>query len=298
MKKPQAFTLIEISLVLLLIAVIAVGVLSATSLTTTAKLTSARSLTSKSAVTEIDGLVAWYETSLSDSFNTSESYNNKQITTWYDISPSSLVMKKNSLSKTASSAVTYTSNGIGGIPSLTFNGTGSNSVSDPNGKISLSSFYQGSFAQNTIFIVCRPTAMPSSFTRIFIDSASGASVSASGIYATNSVHFNLGSVSNTATVTNPANFVLGQDYILALYFNNTSSKAYVNNTKQTAGNANVSPGSNGLSGLTIGSDRNGNYGFNGLISEIIIYNRTLKDAERAVIFRYLSAKYKIPVLGF
>ncbi len=298
MKKNTAFSMVELSLVLIVIGVLAAGVISATSLIKTSRLTTARSLTAKSTVPSIEGLVAWYETSAIDSLKTSENYNNAQISTWYDISPASITLKKNTLTKTASSAVTYTDKGINNFASLKFSGTGTSSSNDASGKISLSSFYQGASARNTIFIVCRPSALPSGYSRIFIDSGDSSVTSATGIAATNSVYFNLGSVSNTATGANPASFALEQNYILAIYFNGSSSKAYVNNTKNMAGDATTSPGTNFLTGLTIGSDHSGGYSFNGLISEVIIYNRPLQNNERTDIFKYLSNKYKIPVSGF
>ncbi len=298
MKKNTAFSMVELSVVLIVIGILASGIISASSLIKTSKLTTARSLTAKSTVPSIDGLVAWYETSAIDSLKTSESYNNAQISTWYDISPSSITLKKNTLTKTASSALTYTNKGINDFASLKFSGTGTNSSNDTNGKIALSSFYQGASARNTIFIVCRPSILSSSYSNIFIDSGNVSNISATGIAAANSVYFNLGSTSNTSTGANPAGFELEKNYILAIYFNGSSSKAFVNNTKNMAGGATTNPGTNFLTGLTIGSDRNGGYSFNGLISEVIIYNRPLQNKERTDVFKYLSNKYKIPVLGF
>jgi hypothetical protein len=62
-----------------------------------------------------------------------------------------------------------------------------------------------------------------------------------------------------------------------------------------AGNANLSPGSNALTGLTIGMDKSGSNGFNGYISEIIIYDRQLKLQERKDVMSYLAKKYRITV---
>ena len=297
MRHKTAFSFLEISIVLIVISLIMAGVMEASKLVKSSRLANARTITGKSIVPDIKGLVAWFETSLSDSLKASENYDGAQISTWYDVSPSSIILKKNSLSKSASAGVTFVSDGINNIGSLKFSGSGNDSSNDTGSKISLSGFYQGSSARNTIFIVFRPTVLPSSYSRIFIDSGTGAT-STAGLAANNSVYFNLGSNSNTATASNPANFAGDQNYILAIYFNGANSKAYLNNVNQMAGDALVNPGSNPLNGLTIGSDKNGGYSFNGLISEIIIYNRPIQNSERKDIFRYLSDKYKIPVLGF
>lgn len=300
MKKKQAFSLIELAIVVTIIGVLIVGIIGGTALIKTATITGARSFTVKAAVPQISGLVAWYETSLTQSLKPSESYDGAQISKWYDVSPNSLVGqeadRKNPLTKTASSAITYTADGINDLPSLKFSGTGTDSVADTAGKIVLSGFYQGTSAQNTIFVVFRTASLPSN-TKIFIDSGDTSIVSVTGIAAANSLHFNLGTTSNTATSTNPASFTVGSDYILASYFNGSSSKAYLNDATNMVGGATVSPGSNPLTGLTVGSDRNGRYSFNGLISEIIIYNRALPIQERRDVFKYLSYKYNISVNG-
>ena len=296
--KKQAFTLVEISVVIIVIGILAAGVMGASSLIKNSRLTTARAITAKSTVPSINGLVAWYETSSIESFEKSENFNNAQITTWHDISPSSIALKKNTLSKSASSHVTYIDKGINNFPSLKFSGDGTNSTPDISGKIALNNFYQGDSVRNTIFIVLRPTTLPAGYSKIFLDSGDTSIVSAAGIAAANSVHFNLGSPHSTGSGSNPAEFGLDRNYILALYFNDSSSKAYVNNTKEMAGNTTVSGGSNVLTGLTIGSDRNGGYSFNGLISEVIIFNRPLQQEERKDVFKYLSNKYKISVAGF
>ncbi len=301
MKKKQAFSLLELSIVVVIIGVLITGVIGGSAMIKSTRITSVRSFTAKSVVPSIGGLVAWYETSLKNSLKESEAYGNAQISTWYDISPGAIAARTtttavNSLTKTASSTVIYVDDGINNTPSIQFTGTGTNTVADTTGKLALANFYQGTSSQNTIFLVVRPFSLPG-IAKIFIDSGNTSIVAVTGIAASNSVHFNLGTVSNTATVTNPASFSVGQDYIIASYFNGTSSKAYVNNATTMTGNAAVSPGSNILTGLTLGSDRNGYYSFNGLISEIIIYNRPLPLQERRDVFKYLSYKYNIAVTG-
>lgn len=288
MHKNKAFTMIEMSVVLIIVGLLAAGIIGGTSLIKASRLATARALTSSSPVPKIEGLVAWYETSSVDSLKASEAYKNGQISTWYDISPSSIVLKKNTLSRTASSALTYKSDGINGLPSLNFSSSGN---------LTLSEFYQGSCARSTIFVVFQPLSTPNATTQNLIDSTSSGSSALFGIES-NLVRFNAGTSVGTATGSNPANMLINTNYILAAYLNGASSKAYLNNTKTMAGNAVVDAGSNPLSGLTIATTKSGGSAFTGLISEVIIYNRPLQATERDEVFRYLSTKYKIPVLGF
>ncbi len=286
--KRTAFSLIEISVVLIVIGILAAGIVGANSLIKSSRLATARSLTTSSTVPSIEGLVAWYETSLTDSLKSSESFNGSQISTWYDNNPASIVLRKNTLSRSASSSVTYQQDGINNIPSLKFDGSGN---------LTLSNFYQGTLASATLFFVIQPTAIDTTTAKILSDSSSSGSVAAVGIKSA-SIHLNFGSAANTATGSNSANVVTDQNYIVVAYAIQSASKAYLNNSKDMAGNSVINAGSNSLKGLTVGTDRNGSYQFSGLISEIIIYNRPLKDSERKDVLRYLSNKYKIAVSGF
>ena len=285
--KRTAFSLIEISVVLIVIGILAAGIVGANSLIQSSRLATARSLTTSSTVPTIDGLVAWYETSLSDSLKSSESFNGAQISTWYDNNPSSIVLRKNTLTRSASNSITYQQDGINNIPSLKFDGSGN---------LTLSDFYQGTLASMTLFFVIQPSEIDASTTKILSDSSNSGSVAAVGIKS-NSIHLNFGNVANTETSSNPANIVADKNYIITAYAIQSTSKAYLNDSKDMAGNSVINSGSNSVKGLTVGTDRNGSYQFSGLISEIIIYNRPLKDSERKDVVRYLSNKYKIAVLN-
>ena len=280
-----AFSLVEMSIVVIVIGILIAGVISGSAMINSARISSARSFTVKSVVPSIKGLVAWYETSLKDSLKVAESYDTAQISTWYDISPSSIVAQRNTLSRTAGSDLLYTSDGINNIPSLNFSSTAN---------ITLSSFYQSSSAQNTIFLVFSP--LVSTITGTLLDSISSASTTSIGITST-TVALNAGSAVSTSTATNSASFAIGSNYIAAVYFNGSSSQAFVNNATTSAGSGTINPGSAALTGLTIGTNKSSSSAFTGLISEIIIYNRPLQLQERRDIFKYLSFKYGIAVTG-
>ena len=140
-KHTNAFSLLELAIVLVIISILIVGVTQGAAMINAARLTNARSVTSKSPVPNIPGLTAWYETSLRDSFKGSEAIENGQITEWYDISPNSLASKKNKLTKTAGSDAIYRISGINKTPSVKFSGSG---------KISLANFYQGNTDRKSV----------------------------------------------------------------------------------------------------------------------------------------------------
>jgi len=285
----KAFTLTELSIVVLIIGVLITGITQGSGMIKTARLANARSMTSRSPALEISGLIAWYEPTLKSSFKDSESIEAKQTTEWRDNSPGSSILAKNKLIRSAGSAVTYEENGINNLPTLLFSGQSS-------ANIALANFYQGSSAQNTVFIVFRPLFATSSTAKILLDSSSANSTSSIGIKST-ALNLNAGTSVDTATATNSASFANGNDYVVAAYFNSSSSQVFVNNAATSAGSGTINPNNNQLGGLTIGTDKSGTNGFNGYISEIIIYNRPLKLQERKDVMNYLSKKYKISVTG-
>ena len=291
MKNSQAFTILELSAVLVIIGILILGVIKGAGLVESSRLGSARTLTAKSPVPEIDGLVAWWEASSKDSLKESEAIDAAQISEWRDISPNSLAGQKNKLTRTASSAVVLKSDGINKVPSLQFDGTSN---------ISLSSFYQGPAAQPTVILVFRPNSSVSANV-IFDGNSSTSSISLNAA----SVQLNAGSAATTATANNPAALASGRNYILAAYFNADAGQVFINDATSRIGldvsdgspDGILSVGANSLNGDNNGSNIAASSRFTGLISEVIIYNRPLKLQERIDIFQYLSKKYAIKVAG-
>lgn len=292
MKKPslpKAFSLIELSIVVIIVAMLITGIIKGSGLVRSSRIANARSYTAKSVVPEIKNLVAWYETSMIDSFDKRDAVDEAQISNWYDISPSSNVgsNKRNTLTRTAGSGVVYNASGINDIPSILFSG---------GEKISLDNFFQGGSVQNTIFIVFRPSSSPSASLQVLTDSGSSGSTSSVGI-KNNSINLNAGSSSDTGTSTNSASLEVDTDYVLCVYFNGTSSQAFLNDASNRIGDSTISSGDNELRGLTIGSYQSSSSPFSGFISEVIVYNTVLTLQERKDVMSYLGKKYKISVSG-
>lgn len=274
-----------------------VGIVKGGNLVSLARLMNARSFTSNSPVPKIGGLLAWYETSMKASLSESEAYEDAQITAWYDISPNSIADQRNTLTSRnvapapvcpvedpgcASDAltnITYQPDGIGKLPSLEFTSSG---------LAALGTFYQGPSSQLSVFLVFRPTVAPNTIAKVLLDTFTGSQYSV-GIKST-ALTLNTGTPANATTFS----FSSGINYIVAAYFNGTSSKAF-SNVADTG--ESLSLGTGEFVGLTVGTDVNYENNFTGLISEIIIYNRPLKLQERKDVMNYLSKKYQIAVTG-
>jgi prepilin-type N-terminal cleavage/methylation domain-containing protein len=283
MKKSKAFSLVELSVVLLVISLMSVGVLQGTSVIKQARIANARSITSTSPVPEIDGLVAWYETSLLSSFKTSEISQDSSISTWYDVNPRSLPSKRNALTRTASSSVFYETNGINKLPSIR--------ITSESANFTLPVFYQGSIAVSTIFVVFNPYSQNFYNNMTLINSYSGSNPAGLNI-GSDVVIWSLADGNGYAYNTTLDGF---ENYIVTGYLNGTSSKAFLNNATSGSTTQTSAAGTNPFNGLIVGSKNSTCCGFYGLLSEIIIYNRALNLQERKDVMRYLSKKYGIAV---
>jgi len=281
-----AFSLIELSVVILVISILVVGATQGYNLVKSAQISNARGLTAKSPITQIQGVIAWYETSLKDSFDESQARDDANISSWKDISLNSILNGYNKLeTATPSTNIKYVRSAINKIPAVKFTGSS---------KLSLTDFTQGPSSQATVFLVIKLNYTPdtTNFKTIF----DGNSTDFSFSIKSDGVQINNGLITNSASVAN--SFSNSKEYAIAIYFNGSNSKVYVNKVDSMFGgvalNAN---GTNQLIGMTLGTNRSGTIGFNGYISEVAVFNRVIKTTERKEIFYYLSKKYNIDIEG-
>lgn len=300
MNKKRAFSLIELSVVILIIGILIAGVTQSSRLISAMKLASAKSLTQSAPVNSIRNLVFWFEPTLEESFPaTLVTDDDAQITQWNDINPQS--SQKYYAVKSTSSEVVYKNQGINGIPSISFSG-----ASSANGFFKLSpttsvldainlNFVDNKF---TIFIVSKLATSGDSINRFlfyngdpsfdgygyFRSSTNTRAILFGGLY--------VGESTAASITTDPEVLSLtyaGNDGIMSLYING-ATEAIADFTGRTM----VMP-------LTTYFAIGGNSGniaenFNGLISEVIIFERLLKTEERQAVERYLGKKYAIQVL--
>ncbi len=284
--KKFAFSLIELSIVILVIGILMIGVNQGYNLVRSAQISNARSITAKSPISQMQGLLAWYETSMKESLDQSKLKDGDSISTWKDISPNSILNGYNQLTTTASANITFAQSSINKIPSIKFSGIS---------KLSLANFTQGSSSQATVFLVVKLNYVPdtTNYKTIF----DGNSTNFSFSIRSNGIQINTGSSVVSSDVAN--SFLNSGEYAIAIYFNGSNSKVYVNDTDLMFGGSVISNtlGTNQLSGLTLGNNKDGTNGFSGFISEVAIFNRVIKAGERKEIFNYFSKKYKIAIAG-
>ena len=118
MKKNSAFSLIELSIVILVIGILVAGVTESRGLITKFRLSSARSLTSSSPVNSMKDLILWLDATSASSVNESLG-DGDLVDKWSNIS-SQQSPKTNFVQSKVSHKPTYKINGINGIPTLSF----------------------------------------------------------------------------------------------------------------------------------------------------------------------------------
>ena len=284
----KAFSLIEISVVTIIIGILISGISVGIDLYKDYQFVVARSVVQNSRIPRINGLAVWYETISEKSFDKNQQKNNSSLTTWYDINPNSN-NKCNANSPSATNNPIFVENAFNGyMPGVKFDGN--NDYFSCN-NISLTG------QEITYFVVAKRTS------NILYMSAFS-SLSPGALFDSNSfAHFRAfledtsGKMSMFrngwgSQISHPGNNIA---YIATGIFDGTNSIAYINgaigSVVASSGNFNVSTlliGTNWQSGQAI------NF-YSGIVAEIIIYNRALKDKERMEVEKYLSKKWNIKI---
>lgn len=117
----NAFSLVELSIVILIIGILVAAISSGTKIYYNMKLVAARSLTSSSPVSKMKNLELWLETTSLASFSNKIPENNEKISEWYDINPqSSLKIKATTYND--NTRPTYEENTINNLPTIRLDG--------------------------------------------------------------------------------------------------------------------------------------------------------------------------------
>ncbi|MFT6346642.1 MAG: prepilin-type N-terminal cleavage/methylation domain-containing protein, partial [Myxococcota bacterium] len=101
------FSLLELSVVLLVISVLMTAVIKGSDLIDVAKINSAKQKTINSPVLDIDNLIVWYEPIMSESFDNLEADDGKTVSVWNDISGNNPKSPNNALQTNAANRPTY-----------------------------------------------------------------------------------------------------------------------------------------------------------------------------------------------
>lgn len=290
-KHRSAFTLIEISLVILIIGIIIAGVTESTNLVSKYKLYMARNQTKSSPVNAVSGLVTWLDATSEFAFENDEDQDGYTVSTWKDINPQS-VTKNNATQSTLALKPTYKESCINGLPCINFN-----SENNQNFDIDLSDLAN---SNSTIFIV---EQRRSGKDEAYIISGEDADVGKNLMigYKTET-RFAAGHDTVLAGYSDPnvPVYTSPTARIYSYMFNSSSDNGmfmYLNGENMNLFSAEDPEPKTVLTEYPSphigGSSETGYY--EGDICEIIIFNKALRDKDRQAIERYLGKKWGVKI---
>ena len=293
----KAFSLIEISMVILIIGMLIAGISQGIDLYQDMRIATARSLTQNSRVNRIPDLVSWYETTGENVFsagttsfqNIEKIQANQKINRWKD-SNSNSILKYDATQTTSANQPKIIFDQDTSLPIVRFDGN-PRYLALPDGTVPYGD------SEYTIIFISKYD--PSCFDRC--------GVLGSGTYGTNNktnaFRYTISSAKNFYNywwfidIVSPENSISPNKFQIFIFdYNKSKRNIYINGTNVTslASSNRDSSKSNNTIGLTCLTGCSGGQEFLiGSIAELIIYDRALLANERKSIETYLSKKWSI-----
>lgn len=288
----KAFSLIELSIVIVIVGLITAGVTSSSSLVRKFRISSAQSLTKSSIVNGINGLYTWYETTLDESFVSSEISGDTvagvAVSAWKDIN-SQQVAKNNLAQATAAAKPKYYTDVLNGLPGVRFDGA-ANFMTFDGTALSGSDY--------TIFIVEQRRAGATSTSPRALITGTNESTNNSLVLAytdTNTMVFD--HYNNALGITAPV-YSSPKPTIHTFRFSKIDGKKYWSNggVNPNSSDSNQTAPLASFVGAQVGRWFSQSFYYSGDIFEIIVFVSALNKEDRQSVEGYLSKKYNLPII--
>lgn len=287
-KKKTAFSMLEMSIALLIVGLVFAAISKGSALLAYNKLMNARTVTNSSPLSSIPDLAIWYETTTEESFNESDiKSSTKKVGTWKDLNMQSVT--KNNAAQATGDRPLYVLNCINSLPCLRFDGV--NDYLNYDGSVLAKTDY-------TIFVVDQRTSGKSNNYFMVGDNYSVGYAPNTNLqlgYSANSVIFYQ---YGNDTYDNNIVYYNGEvtPRIHAFMGSTTFGRKYylngVRKTLQEASSVNYYAVLDAYPLAGIGGSQIGWY-YAGDIGEMIMFTRHLSDEERRAVESYLSRKWRI-----
>ena len=279
--KKSAFSLLELSIIILIIGVIVTGVMQGQHILSESRLKTARSLTNSSIVASIPSLALWVESTLEDSFTSGEGGDGEDgdaLTQWLDINPQSL--SKYTLTGTG----TYREDVINGLPAVELNGS-----SDFFG----TSGFPQVVDEVTIFAVVKLTGLSSGQYTLL----------SKGNHPAQNMHLWVeGSVfrtcPNSVCYSSSSGVQNNKVHLIsfrAAYDGSTDGVEFYLDSYSPTGTHTLSAVSSNAADLRIGTSSIGAGFFPGEVGEVIIFNEKLSSRDHKSVTKYLKNKWNLNI---
>lgn len=286
LKNRKAFSLIELSLVILIIGILIVGIVHSSNLISKFRLNSARSLTQNSPVNSIGDIVLWYETTMENAFDENVVETGDLISTWHDLNIQKM-LKNDATQSAVLDKPSYQEDCINSLPCVRFGESNNNTYLSFNGLSLIGSNY------SLVFVEKRTSNRAANYFLGGTGAQTTNNKLAFGYELSNKLR--IGHIGNASEATVPS-FSLPSAVLHITTFSQTNGRDYYRNGVDTA--FPVVSGSEmvplvGYPSAVIGlSDLISKF-YIGDIGEVIIFNRALKVEERVAIEEYLMNKWGI-----
>jgi hypothetical protein len=316
-KKNKAFSLVELSVVIVIVMIMIAGLIQSSRIIGAMRISTARNVTQSSAMPWINYIVTWYDATAADAFLESETDYGDKISRWNGAEVRYSDRINLNQADDAKKPI-FTSNGMYGLPSVKFDGI-DDYLGSENLEQSILTYRSGS-----VFIVFEPKTIVSDEKRSILYQPSecgrefdvGYNFNSKGNFGLSSGSDDCGEVKAT---TSGIDFAVQNEKIVAslivyqspMAVNNTSNiKIYRNGYSQNVSAVNngytsdkiqnTKKYSDGSNRLYLGARKASDNAvpssfFNGLLGEMIVFNRSLNNEDRKEIEKYLGKKWGIKV---
>ena len=295
-KNKQAFSIVELSIVVLILGVMLAGIVNYNNFVLKASLVSARKITKSSTIIKIENLALWLDATAQNSFKSDNLTNTSFLTDisdkqtigwWQDVNLQKVYPAR--LNFTASNLANrpkYYVSAINHLPALYFDGNDFLRIEN------LSTSNIASENEITIFVVQN---VKSSNLATFTINSSTQNAANSGerimlnAYYNNNFYFDFGNYNSLDRVTKnyTSQSYLAKPQLISAIKNGNNSSFYINSKLEETQNTTSSLNTSLERYLEIGTS------FDGYIGEILIFNRALKVRERMLVEQYLMKKWRI-----
>jgi Tfp pilus assembly protein FimT len=281
-RKKIGFSLLELSCVFIIISILIMAVAKGNQILGRSRIVGAQSLTKASPILRTSNLIAWYETTMDNSFSQSD-VGSTNIDTWYNLNPATRT--NNAI---AGNAPIYKPNSINNLPTLLFNGTSNYLSFDGSG-----------IANDNYTVIIVEQRLDNGSNRYFISGNPSATTNRNltlGYKTNTSITFS--QTNNDYVITVPGYYAPVPAIHIFRFSSTIGKNYYLNGNLQTltgcCGTPVATKGLEDYSGAQIGRFATTNY-YYGNIGEIVIFNKYVNDEEMNEIKLYLSKKWMINV---
>ena len=279
-RSKKAFSLLELSIVIVIIGVLLIGVIGSKHLVKKARINAAQAITRSSPISAVKGNKLWIESSLDDFSFGNGLTTGDFITAWEDNS------SNNGLSISVfGSGPTY-SNSINGVQAVKFDSSSATNhlvIDNP-------AFLNGT--DYTIFFVEKRMATNGTTGNYLLGSSGSFAL---GYETTSSViqtHGEAASDENQASIESSDDYSNKPRVISFTHSSTYGNKIYINGTLANEDSSDEAKAH--LSGFSTTNTLKIGNNYNGEIGEFAIFDRKIKNSERKVIEDYLSDKWNAP----